>query len=208
MGAARRRALEALVALQDPENLEFFEGLLRASDKQTARIAAAGIGEVIAHTEWPSSWLSAMPLEYIESVYGLLMWVRLDQPLMPDDPIPVHPKDYAPWEQVDLTCGTYAMWFYAADRRLKLMRMGDPRWFGSYGPEGKLISDPKLETPGVYQAKMHQSVTWQRCGKYLLLELQISQDRPPEGYFRYVFKFDGNAWKPLCRIDQPPEPAE
>ncbi len=186
------RVLDALVALHDTANLEFFERLLGAADKRTAKTALKGMIEAILYApDRHGPFGRSMPEEYQDLVRSLLLYERFDEPLQPTDGKFKH--DTAIKWDVAYIAVNFTQYFIitAKDRLLKVVKT-EPY-------SGEMVMSP---SPQMRQdvAKLDHPVAtglafWSRYDKYLLLDVRVVTDWER---VNYIFKSDGRRWNPLC----------
>lgn len=188
----RGRILNALVALRDPANLEFFERLLGASDKRTAKTALQGMTEAILYApQRHVPFERSMPGEYQNLVRSLILYERFDEPLQPTDGKFKHNTSLTSWDEAYIAVDfTQYFRFTAKDRAMKVVKT-EP----DSGPINLASISPQMEKD---VAKLGHPVAqgnafWSRYDKYLLLDVRVGEDRVD-----YIFKFDGRRWNPLC----------
>jgi len=191
----RGRVIEALAALHDTANLEFFERLLGDADKRVAKAAFRGMVEAIDYAPSPRFHFGgrSMPEEFHDLVRALLLYERFDEPLRPTDGKFRHDSSFKPWDEAFIAVGfTEYFRFSAKDRVLKVVKT-EP-----YSGHISLSQiSPRMDED---VARLGRPVTkglvfWHRYDKYLLLDVRVGQDQERVDY---VFKFDGRRWNPLC----------
>jgi HEAT repeat protein len=190
-GETRRRLLILIAHQQDAAYLDFLDTLLRDADKTTVRLAAATIMASMAGTvKQPTSRIAAvgaMPDNLLPPIRLLLAYAFFGEKIQPDDgPFPNG------GDLKDLQGGVFALptlqclHYKKEDRSLTVVNLGphdQPK-----APDG---SD--LRPGGPY---VSGRLGWGASDRYLVLTLRLGS-----GGTIYLFRRDGDDWKPVCSTD-------
>jgi HEAT repeat protein len=190
-GETRRRLLILIAHQRDAAYLDFLDTLLRNADKATVRLAAATIMASMDGTvKQPTSRIAAfgaMPDHLLPPIRSLLAYAFFGEKIQPDDgPFPNG------GDLKDLQGGVFALptlqclHYKKEDRSLTVVNLGPhdkPK-----APDG---SD--LRPGGPY---VSGRVDWGASDRYLVLTLRLGS-----GGTIYLFRQDGDDWKPVCSTD-------
>jgi beta-lactamase regulating signal transducer with metallopeptidase domain len=188
---AAARILQAILALEDPATLGFFEKLLDSPDPTTARTALEGMRWAIAGQQY-SALPRSISKEMLEAIRRLFVYREFNEKLRPDDPPFKHLPTLEPHDPIYLTVGyLQSLKFSVKDRSLAVTK----DWL-RLDPAERMSDDDPADTVDVRIARhpvADGGLSWFQQNQYLLILLQT-----PKTYSTlYLFKFDGRVWQPL-----------